>query len=492
MDVLGKRRETILKRKPPRAPDPLPSFQAFVEHHNPTLMEYEHVPMLVDVCQRIVDDELTRVIVLLPPRYFKSELFSRLLPAYYLRVHGDRWVGLASYAAKLAQGMSAEARTYYLEDGGRIAGQETAGLWRASVDGRPAGGMWATGESGTILGMGYHLGIMDDIQDPKQAASITFQRRFKNWYPNTWASRRNMGHAARVVVNQRLGPLDATDHLFRRELKAAEGWHVVCCDEIKSEEPLWRSTGPRGLPPTCTLEEDSREVGDLLAPSVFSLADVTEFHAGDTATVKAQRQQRPIGVHGDFWKRKDFRTYSELPEDAYDGRRDWDTAYTDKEANSASAWIETYRGPARENGEFPIYVDAFGFDWLELPELLALFRSMNGLPDKVEAKASGKSIVQTLRREGLHVEEVQVEGSKFVRARNAQPIVSRGRVYIREEIYEALLSGEHPDPKKNGRQGLLSVTAEMLINETGDLDVNDVFVQAINAHASDRLLAGVL
>lgn len=493
MDGMKRRAGGIQRQRTPRSVDAPSSFLAFVEHHNPDLLRFEHVETLIDVGQRVVDGELTRVIILLPPRYFKSELFSRLLPAYYLRVYPERWVGLAAYSGDLAKTLSREAKAYYEADGGRLAqDQKAAADWRAVHEGAALGGMWARGATGTIIGAGYNLGIMDDIQDPKQAASLVYQNRFKTWYPSTWMSRRNIGFAARLVVNQRLGPLDATDHLFRRELKSPEYWHVVCCDEIKSDEKLWRSTGPRGLPPTCTLEEDTREEGELLAPTVFSASDVQEFHAGDTATVKAQRQQRPLGVHGDFWKRKQFRTYKDLPEDAYNGRRDWDTAYTDKEKNSASAWVETYRGPAGPNGEFPIYIQDFGFDWLELPELLNLFRSMNGVGDFVEAKATGKSIAQTLAREGISVEEVQVDGSKFVRARNAQPVVSRGRVYIREDILEGLLSGEHSDPRKNGRQGLLGVTAEMLIKETGDLDVNDAFVQAVNAHALELVLAGLL
>src|SRR5262245_46057335 len=65
---------------------PFKTFHDYVTIINsgpPALLSYEHVPTLVDVCQRFVDGAITRLLVMLPPRYFKTELFGRLLTAYY-------------------------------------------------------------------------------------------------------------------------------------------------------------------------------------------------------------------------------------------------------------------------------------------------------------------------------------------------------------------------------------------------------------------------
>src|SRR5690606_26959767 len=91
------------------------TFEAFIRQVNPSLLDYEHVPRLVRVGQRVADGELSRVLVFLPPRHYKSETFSRLLPAYYLHRHPERHVGLACYGAALAWELSDDARAYYQE-----------------------------------------------------------------------------------------------------------------------------------------------------------------------------------------------------------------------------------------------------------------------------------------------------------------------------------------------------------------------------------------
>lgn len=449
-------------------------FRGFVERHNPTLLRYEHVPRLLSVGERVVSGELKRVLVIMPPRYFKSETFSRLLPGYFLRCHPKRHVGLASYGAELAWSLSEEARLHFQADGGKMRRDTTAKKrWRTHAGGE----MWAAGVGGPLLGFGYHLGIVDDPTDPEKSHSPTFQRRFEEWWPAKFLSRQEPD-AAIVVVMQRLGTGDPVDFLFRREVGedtdlAPEHWHVVVCDEIKSDAPLGRWDGPMGLPPTCTLEPDPREPGEPLAPSRFSLEEAKRLQiAAGSYVAGAQRQQRPSAPEGDFWQKGWFHTYDELPATAYNGGKDWDTAYTKEEHNSASAYVESYRGPGKP-GEFPIYIHDADWEWLEFPELVAWMKKVKG-PHHVEQKATGKSVAQSLRREKVPVSEVKVDGDKFTRATSVQPIASSGRVYIHSALYRKLLEGD--------RQGLLRVTAEALLMSTGDLDLNDAFVQALHRH----------
>lgn len=432
----------------------------------------------MDVGQRLADGELSRVMVLMPPRYFKSETFSRLFNAYYLRRFPKRHVGLASYGAALAWELSEEARNYYELSGGLIRRETSAKRrWRTLAGGE----MWADGVGGALLGRGYHHGTIDDPIDPEQAHSPVFQKRFREWFPSKFLSRQEPD-ATMLVVMQRLGPGDPIEFLLEREFDAPQHWHVVICDEIKSDEPLWRGQGERGLPETCTVEPDDRPRGAVLAPSRFTLAEAGKLQRDSGPYVaKAQRQQRPTEPTGDFWRREWIDVYDELPPDAHNGGRDWDTAYTKNEANSATAFIESFRGKG-DPESFPIYIHDCDWDWLETPEATEWIGRLPG-PHYIEQKASGKSIAQTLRRLSVAVSEVPVDGGdKLARSAGVQPHVSNGRIYVRRTILERLLLGLHPDPRRNGRQGLLSVTAEMLAADLGDLDLNDVFVQAINRH----------
>lgn len=457
---------------------PLQTFESFVESRNPGLLDYEHVPRLVDVGERIITGELLRVIVMLAPRYFKSETFSRLLPAAFLRRHPEEWIGLSSYGADLAWELSEEARDYFLEDGGSLRNATKAKKrWRTAE----GGGMWAAGAAGPLLGRGYHLGVVDDPQDPEKAHSPTYQARFEEWWERKFLSRQEPG-ARIVVVMQRLGPQDAIDYLLRREVgddteRAPEHWHVVVCDEVRDDAPLGRWDGPRGLPSTCTLEADPREVGEVLAPTRFSSEEVAKLQrSAGTYVTAAQRQQRPSAPTGDFWQEDWFRVYASLPEHAFNGGRDWDTAYTKNEHNSASAHIKSFRGPGPTES-FPIYIEDVDWDWLEFTDLVDWMQSLDG-PHYVEAKATGKSVVQVLRREKITAQEVKVDGDKMARASGVQPVVAQGRIHVNRRIVRKLLHGD--------RQGLLRVTAENLAREGPDLDLNDVFVQAITRHTKRR------
>jgi hypothetical protein len=450
------------------------SFRDFVERHNHTLLRYEHVPRLVDVADRVVRGNIKRLLVILAPRYFKSEVFSRLLPAYFLRQNPHLHAGLASYGAELAWSLSEEARNYYEGDGGLLSSTTAAKKqWKTQRSGR----MWAAGVGGPLLGFGYHLGIVDDPTDPEKAHSPTYQKRFREWWPSKFLSR--MEPNARVIfVMQRLGLDDPVDFLFRREVgehtdEAPEHWHVLLCDEIRSDEKLGRWSGPMGLPPTCTLEPDPRELGEVLAPSRFSLSQVKALQtAAGSLVSSAQRQGRPMRPTGDFWREAWFRTYDTLPPDAYNGGKDWDTAYTKNDANSASGYVETFRGRGKD-GQFPIYIEDVDWDWREWPQLIEWMKSLSG-PHHIEQKATGKSASQALTSEGINANEVPVKGDKFSRAAAVQPVVSNRRVWVNNRVLQSLLYGE--------RQGLLRVTAEQLQMEGPDLDVNDMFVQAIARH----------
>ncbi len=273
---------------------------------------------------------------------------------------------------------------------------------------------------------------------------------------------------------QRLNPQDPVDFLLSREEgKTAENWHILALDEIKSDEPFGKWKGPRGFPVTCTVEPDERKVGEVLAPSWRSKAEVEKMQAtAGPIVAAAQRQMRPMMPTGDFWRLHNFRTYDELPKDAYNGGWDWDTAYGEDEKNSASAGIKSFRGPG-EKDIFPIYIEQALWDWLEFPGLVKLMQSTSG-PHYVEKKATGKSVVQVLKTYGVTAGEVAVLGSKLERAAAAQPAATTGRIYVRKAILDHLLYGEV--------QGLLRVTAEALMEGAHGLDLNDTFVQAVHRH----------
>jgi hypothetical protein len=71
---------------------PTDSFREFIDRVHPRFKWYDHCERFVAMLQRVADDELHRVIIMLPPRHSKSETVSRLFTAYYLYRH-SRSVG---------------------------------------------------------------------------------------------------------------------------------------------------------------------------------------------------------------------------------------------------------------------------------------------------------------------------------------------------------------------------------------------------------------
>jgi hypothetical protein len=447
-----------------------------IERVNPTLLNYEHIPRLVNVLQRVRDGELKRVLIMEPPRYFKTEVVGRLFPAYLLDTIPMAKVGLTSYGAELAWATSEEAREYYQTLGNPLKRQTSAKRrWRTMMNGE----LWAAGATGPITGFGYNYGIVDDPQDPEKAWSLTYQRRFEEWWPRKWLSRQEPD-AAIIINMQRLGPNDAVDFLLRREVgedtdEAPEGWHIVLMDEIRSGERVGRWSGPLGLPPSCTLEEDPRPIGAVLSPSRFSRPQVDAIQrSAGIYTTATQRQQRPSVPEGDFWKAEWFRdmVYDELPADAYNLGWDWDLAYSKEERNSASAGIRSARGPGKPDTCL-VYIEDAVWDWLEFPEMVDFIRAREG-PHYIEGKASGKSAEQTLQREGISVKTISVAKDKLARASSIQTVVANKRIRVKRSILRILLQGD--------RQGLLNVRAEDLAMSKGDLDLNDAFVQSLIRH----------
>ena len=459
------------------------NFSEFVGARQPELLEHEYMRRAIAVAQKVVDGLIPRLLVIWPTQYGKSTIWSQLLPAFYLHKHPYRVVALSSYGADLAWEHSGEARDHFRASGGTFREGNSKGTtrnWRTARASGSSGGMWATGIGGQYLGKGYNLGLVDDPVDPEQAVSLAFKRRFARWWPSSWLRgqrTQKIGGSSIVVIMQRLGIDDPMAWLLQREEgDTAEGWHILCFDEIKSSEPFGRWDGPGGFPKTCTLEPDWRKPGEVLAPDFRTPAEVKRIQAKSGPIITAaQRQQRPMRPTGNFWALKWFqdRTYDSLPPDAYNGGWDWDTAYTKEEANSATAGVKSFRG-AGEEDIFPVYIEDVYWDWLEMPELKDLLLLQKKPPHYVENKASGKSIVQTLKAYGIIAEEVPVAGDKLARASAAQPVASAGRIYINKLVYQKLLYGEH--------QGLLRVTAESLQANGEGLDLNDAFVQCLFRH----------
>ena len=92
----------------------------FIKKVMPTYRFYKFHATVIEQLQRVIDGKCNRLILQVPPRHGKSLLASQLLPAAYLLAHPDRYVGISSYSAELAEGFSRKARDYFRDGGGLL------------------------------------------------------------------------------------------------------------------------------------------------------------------------------------------------------------------------------------------------------------------------------------------------------------------------------------------------------------------------------------
>ena len=433
------------------------SFRSFVTNVNRRYRWYRHDVALANVLQRVADGEIKRLMVFEPPRHGKSELTSRLFPAYFQWLHKIKSVGLTTYSDSLSFGLSRKARDYYRETGRTVSDDASSPREWHTLDG---GIMWAVGRGGSITGKGADLLIIDDpIKGKKEANSDNIRKDLLEWYDSDFYTRLEPDGAV-ILIQTRWHENDLAGELLAREEHEPEGWHILNFEAIKEDKQ------PE-FPETCTLEPDFRHTGEALCPERFPLAKLKRMQNKSPRVFMSLYQQRPTTAEGIIWKRDWFpedRQFDldDAPESLIDVGSDWDTAYTEQEQNAASAYVRGGWNPKNQS----IYVLDLGFEWYEFPELIKWMKKTPG-PHFIEKKASGKSARQTLKKLLIAAREVDVDGGdKIARTTLATPLAEEKRIYVAKHLILKLLDDE--------RQGILKFPNSKY------KDLNDAFVQMIN------------
>ena len=146
-----------------------------------------HTERLIEIGQRVLDGKLKRGLVMLPPRHYKSTVFSRLLPSCYVRHNPSHTIGLGAHTQTLANEFSEAARGYYLGSGGLVS-PSTSGkeYWKTAGD---IGGMWAAGV-GKGTGLPANGLIVDDpTKGREEADSAAHRRQLHNWIDGVLSTR---------------------------------------------------------------------------------------------------------------------------------------------------------------------------------------------------------------------------------------------------------------------------------------------------------------
>ena len=310
--------------------------------------------------------------------------------------------------------------------------------------------------------MGADIIVIDDPQNPQLARSDIERDNANRFFNETLRSRlNNPDIGVFIVIMQRLHENDLTGMLLDKE---PHNWEYICMPAEVSD-----IVRPKEL--------KNNYVDGLLFPQRLSRTTLESFKLGlGSYGYSGQYSQIPSPSEGGIFKGEWFNIIKELPNNLRASDLKWDfyldTAYTNKQENDATAML-----CAAFHNNY-LYIREVRAVRLEFPELIKeieSFAMMNGYTNRsriyVEPKASGKSIVQMLKRStGLNVmEDKPPVQDKVSRASSVSAFVESGRV--------SLLDGRYIDSFLNELKGFPNANHD---------DQVDVLVMAIDKNTNRR------
>ena len=418
------------------------TFRTYIRTVCPTFPWSPHTERLVALGQRVADGEIRRLMVELPPRHYKSTIFSIFLPGYFLRRYPNRSVGIGCHTATLAEGFSKDARDYYAASGG-VLSPASSGVkkWGTGVG---IGELWTAGVGGGTGNPGDLIVVDDPIKSREMAESVAWRRQVHSWWDSVLSTREEPNNAV-VIVHTRWHTVDLIGYLLQKNeelekegLEAqCEPWHVV---SLPIEALPANAIKP--LPRTVTREADDRAPGQALDPTRFDEAFIARKRANTPARDwEALYQQNPTEQAGTVFTRDTFRFFvlpgeeqepGDLVLPAHGIRRIASVDATFKGTAGADMvgiglWLQTQQGMYRLDQ----VNKRMGFT--ETLDTIRALRPVWGFTELlIEDKANGPAIIDTLRREarGYSVLAVDPMGGKEARANAAAVQFRQGRVMI--------------------------------------------------------------
>ncbi len=263
-------------------------------------------------------EQWRRVIIALPPRMGKSEIFSVFGPVWFLGNWPALNVGVITYEATFSEGFGRKARNILETYGSPVWGvgvdpRSSAADWWATVDARNprrtlGGTMRAFGIGGAAMGKGFNMISIDDpLKNSQEALSKTIRDSQYDWFQTTAKTRLEPGGVI-VIVMQRWHEDDLAGRLMREEGTIYNGgaWTPIILP--LRAEPLTRIHIP-GLVGSLA-DPMGRDLGEYLWPGRYTDKELAEKQRTTAAFWwAAQYQQRPAMPEGSLFSREKFRYY---------------------------------------------------------------------------------------------------------------------------------------------------------------------------------------
>jgi predicted phage terminase large subunit-like protein len=432
----------------------------------PFLLNWHH-ELMAEYLEAVTAGEVTRLLINVPPRYSKSRMVSVLWPTWcwarrpedklspddVLTGAGSRWI-FASYADELVIEHSVDRRTvlespwYRNRWGDRVSFTKDQNR-KTNYKNKTRGAMFSTSIAGSAgLGEGGDGIIIDDPHNTKGAESELQRKADLETFRSTLSTRHNdKKRGVIVIIMQRLNELDLAGYLLE-----LGGWeHLKITGEFEERRvyifPRSKRQIIRESDHTMRIDANGHQHapvpdGGLLWPAREGPKEIAErkLNLGSMGFA-AQYQQRPAPKGGALFKHEWWKYWRVLPQ-LHRIIMAMDTAYEEGDDNSFSncdVWGLADIGF--------VLVD----NWhqrVQFPELkrAAVWMAAKWNPEAIliEARASGRSLIQELKRPipvgsneptnaSIPIVPIEPEVDKYTRAVAVTPIPEAGLVWLPEE-----------------------------------------------------------
>ena len=415
-------------------------MREFVEYTKRDWESSDHHRLLFELANRLIHGVNQRVMISLPPRHSKSEIFSIRLPAFFLGAHPERQIIHVSYSSNLSNTFSRQIRTLVRDDAQyRKLFTTRLDVERTRIDDWKTvqgGGFKSVGIGGGLTGHGCDLLIIDDpVKEGDENSPTTLQQHYE-WY-NSAARTRLLPNANIVIVMTRWHTRDLIGRLreLAAEDSAADQWDVI------------------ELPALATTDDDPlhREIGQPLWESRFDRDALSAVRVMSDRYWYALYQQQPLDEMGAVFERGWFRRFDGsdggdqlLWDDA--GAWTFDLALSKDDRGDYSVWARWIYGS--DGALWCHAIERHHTNWNDIRN--RIIDLMAAHPDDVFCFPKNileLAVLEDLRHDprvnARQLREVSLKGDKDERARIYSDRAASGRAWVETGINGDKFVSEH-------------------------------------------------
>lgn len=265
-------------------------FKGFVKY---TKEDYDMQWFHSVICDKLNDFEsgkISKMMILMPPQHGKSELATRLFPAYLLGKNPDRKIAITSYSDSMASGFNRSIQRYIdTEKYGKIFPDTKLNYSRIFHTNQDRysrnehlfevvnkkGSVRSVGRGGSLTGNPVDIGIIDDLyKDRSEARSMQISQGAWDWYIDVFCTRLH-NDSQQLIMSTRW---DENDLCGRLLVEQPGQWTIIKFPALRTAD---------------VNEYDPRKLDDALWPGKHSKEKILEHKRLDIVSFNSLYQQDP-------------------------------------------------------------------------------------------------------------------------------------------------------------------------------------------------------